>query len=148
MASHADSAHELLDLDISTLRQFVELFPTEGLSKVITGWLSSDISRYPLTEEGDSREGPDLSEGGVSLTQDVPVSQEDCLVLMTEGITESEKSPLAHWLLGDFYLSLEEYESAVEATRKGLRYAAAEAKKTDLSFQRLVSSILVALSSY
>ena len=144
MASHADSAHELLDLDISTLRQFVELFPTEGLSKVITGWLSSGISRYPLTDEGDSREGPDLSEGGVSLTQDVPVSQEDCLVLMTEGITESEKSPLAHCLLGDFYLSLEEYESAVEATRKGLRYAAAEAKKTDLSFQRLVSSILVA----
>jgi superkiller protein 3 len=138
MASHADSAHDLLDLDISTLRQFVKLFPTEGLSKVITGWLSSGISRYPLTDEGDSRDGPDLSEGGVSLTQDVPVSQEDCLVLMTEGITEAEKSPLAHCLLGDYYLHLEEYESAVEATRKGLRYAAAEAKKTDLSFQRYV----------
>jgi superkiller protein 3 len=31
---------------------------------------------------------------------------------------------------------LEEYESAVESTRKGLKYAAAEAKKTDLSFQQ------------
>jgi superkiller protein 3 len=39
-------------------------------------------------------------------------------------------------LLGDFYLSLEEYESAVEMTRKGLKLAAAESKKTDLSFQR------------
>jgi superkiller protein 3 len=38
-------------------------------------------------------------------------------------------------LLGDFYLFLEEYESAVESTRKGLKYAAAEAKKSDLSFQ-------------
>ncbi|CAN9325826.1 unnamed protein product [Alternaria alternata] len=121
MASHADSAHDLLDLDISTLRQFVELFPDEGLSKVITGWLSSGISKYPLTEEGDSREGPDLSEGGVALTQDVPVSQEDCLVLMTEGIGEAARSPLAHCLLGDYYLSLEEYESAVETTRKGLK---------------------------
>jgi superkiller protein 3 len=152
MASHADSAHDLLDLDISTLRQFVELFPDEGLSKVITGWLSSGISKYPLTEEGDSREGPDLSEGGVALTQDVPVSQEDCLVLMTEGIGEATRSPLAHCLLGDYYLSLEEYESAVETTRKGLKYAAAEAKRTDLSFQRtrdaLSSTLATALVYY
>jgi superkiller protein 3 len=138
MASHADSAHDLLDLDIGTLRTFVELFPNEGLSKVVTGYLSSGISRYPLTPEGDSREGPDLSEGGVALTQDVPVSQEDCLVLMTEGISEAEKSPLAHCLLGDFYLFLEEYESAVETTRRGLKYAAVEAKKTDLGFQRYI----------
>ncbi|KAH7346966.1 hypothetical protein BKA66DRAFT_576529 [Pyrenochaeta sp. MPI-SDFR-AT-0127] len=136
MASHADSAHDLLDLDISTLRQFVDLFPTEGLSKVITGYLSSGISRFPLVQDGDSRDGPDLSEGGVALSQDVPVSQEDCLVLMTEGISEADKSPLAYCLLGDFYLSLEEYESAVETTRRGLKYAATEAKKTDLSFQR------------
>ncbi|CAN9105396.1 unnamed protein product [Alternaria sp. RS040] len=152
MASHADSAHDLLDLDISTLRQFVELFPDEGLSKVITGWLSSGISKYPLTEEGDSIEGPDLSEGGVALTQDVPVSQEDCLVLMTEGIGEAARSPLAHCLLGDYYLSLEEYESAVETTRKGLKYAAAEAKRTDLSFQRtrdaLSSTLATALVYY
>ncbi|KAL1800711.1 hypothetical protein ACET3X_001053 [Alternaria dauci] len=152
MASHADSAHDLLDLDISTLRQFLELFPNEGLSKVITGWLSSGISKYPLTEEGDSREGPDLSEGGVALTQDVPVSQEDCLVLMTEGLGEAARSPLAHCLLGDYYLFLEEYESAVETTRKGLKYAVAEAKKTDLSFQKtrdaLSSTLATALVYY
>jgi len=82
MASPVESAHDLLDLDISTLRQYVELFPTEGLSKVITGWLSSGISKYPLTDEENGKGGPDLSEGGVSLAQDVPVSQEDCLVLM------------------------------------------------------------------
>ncbi|KAL6705328.1 Superkiller protein 3 [Coniothyrium glycines] len=137
MASHADSAHDLLDLDISTLRQFVELFPTEGLAKVITGWLSSGIARHKLTADGSAGEKPDLSEGGVALTQDVPVTQEDCLVLMTEGISEAEKSPLAHCLLGDFYLSLEEYESAVDSARRGLKYAAAEAKRTDLSFQRM-----------
>ncbi|KAJ6273708.1 hypothetical protein PSV08DRAFT_386349 [Bipolaris maydis] len=152
MASHADSAHDLLDLDISTLRQFIELFPNEGLSKVIIGWLSSGIAKYPLTAEGDSKEGPDLSEGGVALTQDVPVSQEDCLVLMTEGLSEAPKSPLAHCLLGDYYLFLEEYESAVETTRKGLKYAAAEAKKTDLSFQKtrdaLSSTLATALVYY
>lgn len=82
MASHADSAHDLLDLDIGTLRQYVELFPTEGLAKVITGYLSSGISKYPLTQEKE-KDAPDLSEGGVSLSVDVPVSQDDCLALMT-----------------------------------------------------------------
>lgn len=81
MASHADSAHDLLDLDISTLRSFVELFPQQGLSKVLKGYLSSGISKYPLSEE--TPEAPDLSEGGVSLGLDVPLSQQDCLELMT-----------------------------------------------------------------
>jgi superkiller protein 3 len=71
---------------------------------------------------------------------------------MTEGIGEAARSPLAHCLLGDYYLSLEEYESAVETTRKGLKYAAAEAKRTDLSFQRtrdaLSSTLATALVYY
>lgn len=134
MASHANSAHDLLDLEIQTLRQFIELFPDEGLSKVVTGYLSSGLSRFPLRIE--SPDAPDLSEGGVSLDQNVPLTQEDCLVLMTEGIEDAKNSPLAHALLGEFYLYLEEYESAVETTRKGLRLVAIEAKRTDLSFQR------------
>lgn len=150
MASHADSAHDLLDLDIGTLRQYVELFPTEGLGKVITGYLSSGISKYPLAQE--KSDAPDLSEGGVSLSVDLPVSQDDCLALMTEGILEARKSPLAHVLLADFYLSLEEYESAVECSRKGLKLATADAKKTDLSFQRtrdaLSSTLATALVYY
>lgn len=43
--------------------------------------------------------------------------------------------------MGDFYLSLEEYESAVESTRKGLKYAAFEAKKSDLSFQQMQDAL-------
>jgi superkiller protein 3 len=81
MASHADSAHDLLNLPISNLRQFVDLFPRDGLSKVITGYLSSGISRYPLHEK--PKDGPDLSEGGVALNEDEPLTQEDCLVMMT-----------------------------------------------------------------
>ncbi|KAH8726748.1 hypothetical protein GQ44DRAFT_825697 [Phaeosphaeriaceae sp. PMI808] len=133
MASHTDSAHDLLNLPISHLRQYVELFPYDGLSKVITGYLSSGISRYPLADK--PKDAPDLSEGGVALDDNTPLTQEDCLILMTEGIQEAKRSPLAHCLLGDFYLALEEYESAVESTRKGLKYATAETKKTDLTLQ-------------
>ncbi|KAF2258539.1 protein prenylyltransferase [Lojkania enalia] len=147
MASHADfdSAHDLLDLDIQTLRQFVDFFPDQGLSKVLTGYLSSGISKYPLNEE--TFDAPDLSEGGVALSQNVALSQEDCLVIMTEGILEAKDSPLAHCLLGDFYLSLEEYESAVETTRKGLKLAAAEAKKTGLAFQRIRDALSSTLAT-
>jgi superkiller protein 3 len=81
MASHADSAHDLLNLPISNLREFTELFPHNGLSKVITGYLSSGISRYPLRDK--PKDAPDLSEGGVALNEDAPLSQEDCLILMT-----------------------------------------------------------------
>jgi superkiller protein 3 len=81
MASHADSAHDQLNLPISNLRQYVELFPNDGLSKVIAGYLSSGISRFPLSEK--PKDAPDLSEGGVALGNDEPLSQEDCLVLMT-----------------------------------------------------------------
>jgi superkiller protein 3 len=83
MASHIESAHDLLDLDIQTLRQFVQLFPDEGLSKVLTGYLSSGISKYPLAVDGEETDTPDLSEGGVALFQDVPLSQDDCLLMMT-----------------------------------------------------------------
>jgi superkiller protein 3 len=74
------------------------------------------------------------------------------LTPLQEGIQETKQSALAHCLLGDFYLFLEEYESAVESTRKGLRYADAEAKKTDLSFQQtkdaLNSTLATALVYY
>jgi superkiller protein 3 len=169
MASHADSAHDLLNLPISNLRQYVELFPNEGLSKVVTGYLSSGISRHPLRVK--PKDSPDLSEGGVALNNDDPLTQEDCLILMTvsyrhhnetrgawradyiqEGIQETKQSVLAHCLLSDFYLFLEEYESAVESSRKGLKYAAAEAKKSDLSFQQtrdaLSSTLATALVYY
>ncbi|KAF2277548.1 protein prenylyltransferase [Westerdykella ornata] len=140
MASHADSAHDLLDLDIHTLRLFVELFPEDGLSKVITGYLSSGVSKYPLSDEV-----PDLSEGGVALTphavQDAPRSQQDCLLLMTEGLEEAKKSPLAHCLLADYWLSLEEYESAVELSRQGLKLAATEARKSGLPLKGIQDAL-------
>lgn len=84
MSTQGDSAHDLLNLPISNLRQFIELFPQDGLSKVITGYLSSGVSRYPLYDK--PKDAPDLSEGGVSLAQDEPLTQEDCLVLMTVSV--------------------------------------------------------------
>jgi superkiller protein 3 len=50
-------------------------------------------------------------------------------------------------LLGDYWLSLEEYESTVEITRKGLKLAAVEAKKTDLSFQRVKDALYSTLAT-
>ncbi|KAF2752214.1 TPR-like protein [Sporormia fimetaria CBS 119925] len=139
MASHRDSAHDILELDIQTLRVFVALFPNEGQSKVIKGYLSSGISKAAR------QQNPDLSEGGVALTSDevqnTTLSQQDCLLLMTEGLEDDKTSPLSHCLLADYWLSLEEYESAVEVSRKGLKLVAVECKKSDLALQKMKDAL-------
>jgi superkiller protein 3 len=83
MASHAGSVHELLLLEIQTLKQFVEHFPEHGLSKILTGYLSSSSSKVSLIPDS-----PDLSDGGVALNPDetqqaTPLSQQDVIELMT-----------------------------------------------------------------
>jgi superkiller protein 3 len=51
-------------------------------------------------------------------------------------VGEAKDSVLAHRLMGEYYLFLEEYESAVEIARKGLKFVASQTQKTGLKFQR------------
>jgi superkiller protein 3 len=85
MASNAGSVHDLLQLDIQTLRQFVEHFPQHGLSKILTGYLSTSAPKSLLPEDS-----PDLSEGGVALnpeggSQATKLSQQEVIELITVG---------------------------------------------------------------
>ncbi|KAF2641258.1 TPR-like protein [Massarina eburnea CBS 473.64] len=153
MASRAaDSADPdvLMGIPIELLRQYFKAFPGEGLSKVIMGYMSSSTSRIKLVEKS-NEEAPDLSEGGVALNEDVPLSEEDCLAMMIEGTAEAKDSIWAHLMLGERYSQLEDYESAVETARKGLELTAGEAKKTDLLFENsreLLRSLLAAALTY
>jgi superkiller protein 3 len=60
------------------------------------------------------------------------------LTVLQEGLADqsTKSSVLAHCLAAEYWLSLEEYESAVETSRKGLKLAKAESTKSDLSLQR------------
>lgn len=55
-----------------------------------------------------------------------------------EGFEDSKQSVLAHRLMGEYYLHLEEYEITVEAARNGMKILAAESQKSGLKFQKSV----------
>ena len=150
------------DLDANILREYCSFFPTSGLGQVLRGFMTSEISPFPpappappAIEKPQTGNGSDESEddddgGGVAL--DAPVTTEDRLLVMTDGMSEASKSILAHRLMGEYYQFLDEHESVVELMRNGRRFLLEEASKTGIKFDRsseaLVSLLGTALVFY
>lgn len=82
LALGLDGAADLQDFDIGVVREFIEFFPENGLSKVLKGYLNSGISQFPLKAPQIAQDG---QENG-SAEEDVPFSPEDCLFLMAVGV--------------------------------------------------------------
>ncbi|KAH6982892.1 hypothetical protein BKA56DRAFT_582600, partial [Ilyonectria sp. MPI-CAGE-AT-0026] len=109
------------------------------LYKVITSFLTSPISPFPAQKpsekapslSGGSDDSEDDEDGGVP-TLVVPLTDEDRLVMMTEGITTAD-SLFAYRLVAPYFLHLGEYESTVELMRKALSLVIEERKKTGIA---------------
>ena len=112
-------------LDPGVLREFVQLFPEDGLSKVLHGYLGSEISPFPkMATTEDSTEEPQNA---------MPESTiEERLLQMTEGLEDSESSILSKRVMGEYYLYLEEYGSAADTARKA---------QTQLSFLKAFAGL-------
>ena len=118
---------DLEKLDIGVLQDYVELFPDDGLSKVLRAFLESDISPFPKfkidtksqTEEVDTQ--PELS-------------GDDRLLLMIEGADESSRSALSQRCMARYFVYLEEYSNAVDSARKALELVDLERKICGLEF--------------
>jgi len=107
--------------DVGILREFIEFFPDNGLAKVLKGFLASEISPFEKEESPEE----DLDTASVSKGTDVTditvdVAAQDRLILMAEGLDMARSSPIAHRIMADLYLMMEEYESTVDVARKGL----------------------------
>ncbi|OWP05159.1 hypothetical protein B2J93_3290 [Marssonina coronariae] len=141
------------DLDVTVLREYCEMFPTAGLALVLRGFLSSEISPFPLPppptlkggDNGSDDSDDDDDGGGVSL--DGPLSGEDRLLFMTDGMSDSGKSILAHRLVGEYYQYLEEHESLAELMRSGRRIITEESNKTGLKFEHSADAIIALLGT-
>jgi superkiller protein 3 len=143
------------DLDANLLREYCSFFPTSGLGQVLRGFMTSEISPFPppppIAQKAQSGNVSDESEdddddaGGVAL--DTPVTGEDRLLVMTEGMSEASKSILAHRLMGEYYQFLDEYESVVELMRNGRRLVLEEMNKTGLKFDCSSEAILSLLGT-
>ncbi|KAK8221963.1 Superkiller protein 3 [Zalaria obscura] len=114
------------DLDVGVLREYVEFFPDSGLGKLLRGFLTSEISPFPAPPKKEEEDEEKKEE---------ELSAEDRLLLMIECLEESKQSQLAHRLMGDYYLYLEEHEDAVATARNGLKVLAAESQKSGLIMQ-------------
>ena len=146
-------AENVRDMDSGDLREYVSLFPKRGLSKILAGYLSSDISPFPLQPsaltEAEQSEDADES-GGVSLNpaaNSSTLSAEERLVLMIDGLQDAKQSPLSHRLMAEYYTNLEEDESTVETTRNGLKLLTIEAQKSGLTLQNSFDAMNTLLAS-
>ena len=122
------NVENLGDLDRNQLINFTELFPNHGLSKVIRGYMSSDISPFAPCLQAEEEKVNDQ-------TEVLSMSAEDRLQLMAEGFEECKDATIAARMMTEYYLCLEEYESASDAARKGL---------TSLAKQSTVSGLALA----
>ncbi|KAK1757278.1 Superkiller protein 3 [Echria macrotheca] len=132
---------EIWEWDVNILRQYCLNFPDSDLCRVVMGFLTSAVSPFPKEESqenqapgaAESEDESEDDEGGVSTTY-APVTEEDRLLMMTEGISGAN-SLFAYRLMGEYYQYLEEHESNVELMRKALEHVQEERKKTGLRFQ-------------
>ena len=114
-------------LDTRILRDYVELFPEDGLSKVLRGFMESDVSPFPNFKFDTEA----LAEGADGTSE---LSGDDRLLLMIEGADESSRSVLSQRCMARYYVYLEEYSNAVESARKALELIRLETKISGLQF--------------
>ncbi|KAK8217843.1 hypothetical protein IWZ01DRAFT_445537 [Phyllosticta capitalensis] len=130
----------LQEYDANVVREFVDFFPDHGLSRLLRGYLTSEITPFPLKlpqEPDDEKEEK----------EEIPLSPEDRLLLMADGFDDAKQSVLAFRLMGEYYLYLEEHESAMEVSRKGLQLITAESQKSGLSLQNSRDAVNSTLGS-
>lgn len=141
---------------VDALKGYCMNFPESDLYKIITAFLTSSISPFTEAEKAteskrrssmaqSSDESEDEDDGGVS-TFVVPMTDEDRLVMLTEGITSSE-STIGYRIAGQLFLHVGEYESTVEFMRKARSFITKEKARSGMTFQNTEDSFLINLGT-
>ncbi|KAI5863953.1 tetratricopeptide [Durotheca rogersii] len=145
---------DIKDWDFNVLNEYCSFFPESDLYRVAVGFMTSDISPFPKqaaeasapTHTPDGGDESEDDDDGGAPTSVVPYTDEDRLLMMTEGIAATN-SLLAHRLMGEYYQHLEEYESNVELMRKALKIIDAETERTGKTFPNASQSFLLYLGT-
>lgn len=129
--------------DVGLLNEFIEFFPDDGLAKVFKGFLGSDISPFPKEETPPKEEKNEEHNGD----NNHELAAQDRLILMVEGLDAARSSVIAHRIMGELYLSLEEFESVVDISRKALRIIQELIKITGLDLQNTTDAVNITLAN-
>lgn len=127
-------------LDVGLLREYIQLFPTDGLSKVLQGYLESEVSPFPKPVSTENSEGePQNPLPGFTT--------EERLLQMTEGLEDSASSILSKRVMGEYYLYLEEYGSAADVARKAQTQLLSQRGLAGLPFQNTADALDIILGT-
>ncbi len=130
----------LEEMDSGLFGEFIELFPDDGLSNVLRGYLESELSPFPR---------PAASSAGDKNQDDASAAMtaEDRLLLMTEGVEDSPSSILSHRIMGEYYLQLDEYGSAADMAKHAQSQVAVESQISGLSLSDIVDAVNIILAT-
>lgn len=144
---------EIKEWDFEMLRAYCGFFPESDLYKVITGFLTSSVSPFPAFEKSNDKtadpnvsEGSDDDEDGGVPTLVIPFTEDDRLLMVTDGITTAD-STFAYRLVGTYFLHVGEHESTVEFMRKALEHVAKERAKTGIAFSNTEDAYSLSLGT-
>ncbi|OAA73587.1 Tetratricopeptide-like helical [Cordyceps fumosorosea ARSEF 2679] len=143
---------EISDWSADLLHSYCAHFPESDLYKVITAFLTSPISPFPAATPAQQKpcadeltDDSDDDDGGVP-TSVVPLTDEDRIIMITEGIAATESS-LGYRLVGEFFLHYGEYESTVEYMRKALQFIAKEKALSSFYFKDTTDAYSLCLAT-
>ncbi|KAI1437346.1 tetratricopeptide [Xylaria sp. CBS 124048] len=145
---------EIKEWDVNVLNEYCAHFPGSDLYRVLTGFMTSDLSPFPqslakppaeVKATRNTDESEDDEDGGAP-TSVVPYTDEDRSMMMTEGISTST-SLFAHRLMGEYYQHLEDHESNVELMRKAMKLRAEETAKTGKPFLNTSQAFMLYLGT-
>lgn len=151
---------EITSWNVDTLRAYCQFFPDSDLYKVLTAYLSSTLSPFPAPKEHKKKAPAPEKEGSLVKTSDdsdsdddggvptffVPLTDDDRLVMMTDGVA-TLNSTLGYRLVGEFFLHVGEYESTVEFMRKAQAFIVKEKARSGLKFQNTEDAYLLSLGT-
>ena len=119
------------------LWKYIELFPDDGLTKVLRAFLDSQATLLP----GRQNAKQDVS------SEETRLSESDQLILMNEGLEDCSESLLAHKIVAQTYLRLEEYQSTAETGQKYVALAKAAKKSFAVDLRNSQDGVEVDLAT-
>ncbi|KAG6011065.1 hypothetical protein E4U21_000096 [Claviceps maximensis] len=141
--------------DVNLLQDYCKFFPDSDTYKVITGFLTSNFSPFPVFSEiqpnkaakiDDLDDSEDEDDDGGVPTSFVPLTDEDRSIMISEGTTGNE-SIFAYRLAGAYFLQIGEFEGAVELMRKARSFVAKEEPKIGVKFKNTDSAYSLCLAT-
>ncbi|KAF7590726.1 Superkiller protein 3 [Aspergillus hancockii] len=133
--------------DHGFLEDFIEFFPEAGLSRVLKGFLASDISPFTKKRKDSKAKAQEAEETENGNGDANELAAQDSALLMVEGLEMSASSIVAHRILAELYSSLDELESVVEVSRKGLQIVQELVKMSGMKLRNTTDCMNITLAN-